>query len=151
MTSDGDDKTAAFCSKGANNRRDMVVVTLSAVSLWMSPQWSRSCRGYSSSMTSNYPPAQCSTSAMRHKGRLEKVWYGVTIGCSACSDIAVQEKTSKRHAEEFRKRITNVCMFTNADEMWNLRCKRSREKMRAIPHLWCGKMLRPGESAPVKR
>ena len=31
--------------------------------------------------------------------------YGVTIGCVACSDIAVQEKTAKYHPEQFRTRI----------------------------------------------
>ena len=31
--------------------------------------------------------------------------YGVTIGCSACSDIAVHGKTATSHTEESRKRI----------------------------------------------
>ena len=36
-------------------------------------------------------------------------------------------------------RVTNVCKFTSADEMWNLRLKWTRhwsqERLRAIPHL----------------
>ena len=44
------------------------------------------------------------TSALNHKGAdLRK--YGVTIGCSACSDIAVHGKTSKPHTEECRNWI----------------------------------------------
>ena len=43
-------------------------------------------------------------------------------------------------------RVTYFRKFTNADGMWNLRLKwtrhQSREKMRAIPHLWSSKMLR---------
>ena len=43
-------------------------------------------------------------------------------------------------------KVTNVCKFTSADEMWNLRFEwtghRSREKMTVIPHLWNSKMLR---------
>ena len=52
---------------------------------------SRSCRGYPSSTTSNNPSA-CTRADLRK--------YGVTIGCSACSDTAVHGKTSKPLTEE---------------------------------------------------
>ena len=47
--------------------------------------------------------------------------YGVTIGCSACSDIAVHGKKSTPQTEEWRTRIGEQMEHENADEMWNLR------------------------------
>ena len=41
----------------------------------------------------------------RYVTRADLRKYGVTIGCSACSDIAGHGKTSKPNTEECRKRI----------------------------------------------
>ena len=46
-----------------------------------------------------------STPRRRYVAREDLRKYGVTIGCSACSNIAVHGKTSKPHTEECRWRI----------------------------------------------
>ena len=124
------------------------------------------CRvhSYPSPTTSNHPSPFDATSAQCHKTYLMK--YGVMIGCSACSDIAVHGNPAEPQTEECRKRIgvqwstilevTNVCKFTDADETWNLRLERtgtSLKKMRVIPYTQAVEMPVAAvvESASVKR
>ena len=64
---------------------------------------SRSYRGYSSPRTQIIHLSLAPHRRYFTREDLRK--YGVTIGCSACYEIAVHGKTSKPHTEEYRTRI----------------------------------------------
>ena len=92
----------------------------------------------------------------RHVTRAGLRKCGVTIVCAACSDIAVHEKTSKPHTEECRTRIGELVEHDpDGHERLHVHKRRrdvepkvevtgdpSRERTRAIPHIWNSKMLR---------
>ena len=76
MTTDGVVKLAGFRTSSEESRCDVDRWNALRGLPWCVPEkGSRSYRGHSCPTTSNRPSAFDATSALRHEGRREKVWY----------------------------------------------------------------------------
>ena len=76
MTTDGVVIAAGFRTSSEKSRCDVDSWNaLRGLPWYVTKKESRSYRGNSCPTTSNRPSASVATSALRHEGRLEKVWY----------------------------------------------------------------------------
>ena len=104
MTTDGVVKAAGFRRMNVANRWN--------VDSWNALRglhWDVTERGAEAAEATQAPRPQIIQLSLaprrRHVTRADVRKYGMTIGCSACSEIAVHGKTSKPHTEECRTRI----------------------------------------------